>query len=143
MEDKISKFGKQLMLSTEEVAGVEIPLSLWNGDSDLPCFCVAGKLLSHNSLRFEALRSTLTTTFNLIRGMDMKMIGRNRILFQFDHHVDRKRVLDNLPWACKKSILILKLEATEENPTKVDLDWCDFHAHIHDFPLGKMNKEIA
>ncbi|KAK4414124.1 hypothetical protein Salat_2825200 [Sesamum alatum] len=38
MEDEISNLGKNLSLSTEEVSGVEIPLGLWHGDSDLPGF---------------------------------------------------------------------------------------------------------
>ncbi|KAK4428769.1 hypothetical protein Salat_1176800 [Sesamum alatum] len=143
MEDEISNMGKNLSLSNEEVSGVEIPLGLWHTDSELPGFCAVGRLLSHKSFHFDSFRSTITTAFNPIRPMDMKMIDGNRILFRFDHQIDRKRVIDNSPWAFDKNLLVIKPVAAEENPMKVDLDWCDFHTHIHDFPLGKMTKEIA
>ncbi|KAK4432371.1 hypothetical protein Salat_0999200 [Sesamum alatum] len=71
------------------------------------------------------------------------MIDGNRVLFRFDHQIDMKRVIDNSPWAFDRNLLVIKPVAVEENPMKVDLDWCDFHTHIHDLPLGKMTKEIA
>ncbi|KAL0374597.1 UNVERIFIED_CONTAM: Caffeic acid 3-O-methyltransferase [Sesamum radiatum] len=77
------------------------------------------------------------------QGMDMKMIEGNRLLFCFNHPVDRKRVLENAPWAYEKSLLVLKAVDSEENPMKADLDWCDFHVQIHDLPLGKMNRDFA
>ncbi|KAL0412097.1 UNVERIFIED_CONTAM: hypothetical protein Slati_3799400 [Sesamum latifolium] len=57
--------------------------------------------------------------------------------------MDRKRVLDNAPWAYEKSLLVLRTVDPDENPLKVGLDWCDFYVHIHNFPLGKMNKDFA
>ncbi|KAK4413967.1 hypothetical protein Salat_2809500 [Sesamum alatum] len=143
MDDEISKLGQLLALSSDEVTGWEILLDLWNSDTNLPGFCVVGRLFSHKSFHFEALRSTLTTTFNSIGGMDMKMIDENHFLVHFDHHVDMKRVLDNSPWAFEKNLIVLQPVATEENPMNVILDWCDFHVLIHDLLLGKMNKEVA
>ncbi|KAL0301822.1 UNVERIFIED_CONTAM: hypothetical protein Sradi_6459000 [Sesamum radiatum] len=143
MDDEFAKLEKQLSLSTEEENGVVISLNLWHSDSDLQGFCAVGRLLSHKSFHFDALRSTLIAAFNPIRGMDMRLIDGNRILFCFNHQVDRKRVMDNAPWAYEKSLLVLKAVESDENPMKTDLDWCDFHAHIHDLPLGKMNKDFA
>ncbi|KAL0408432.1 UNVERIFIED_CONTAM: hypothetical protein Sradi_1777600 [Sesamum radiatum] len=143
MDDEIARLGKNLSLSTEEENGVVMPLDVWHSDSDIQVFCVAGKILSHKSLNFEAMQSTLTAAFNPIRGMDMKMIEGNRLLFCFNHPVDRKRVLENAPWAYEKSLLVLKAVDSEENPMKADLDWCDFHVQIHDLPLGKMNRDFA
>ncbi|KAK4438883.1 hypothetical protein Salat_0222900 [Sesamum alatum] len=143
MDDELLKLGQNLSLSYVEVTRVEIPLDLWNSDTDLPGFCVVGRLLSHKSFHFEALRSTLTTAFNPIRGMDMKMIDGNHFLVRIDHHVDRKRVLDNSPWAFEKNLIVLQPVATEENPMNVILGWCNFHVLIHDLSLGKMNKEVA
>ncbi|KAL0399532.1 UNVERIFIED_CONTAM: hypothetical protein Sradi_2296500 [Sesamum radiatum] len=37
---------------------------------------------------------------------------------------------------------VLSTDAAED-PVCVDLNWCDFHIHIHGLPLGKMTKEIA
>ncbi|KAL0449474.1 UNVERIFIED_CONTAM: hypothetical protein Slati_1503800 [Sesamum latifolium] len=143
MDDEIAKLGKILSLSTEEENGVVMPSDLWHSESDLQSFCAVGRLLSHKSLNFDALRSTLTASFNPIRGMNMRMIDGNRILFCFNHQVDRKRVLENSHWAYEKSLLVLRAVESDENPMKPDLDWCDFHAHIHDLPLEKMNRDFA
>ncbi|KAL0298088.1 UNVERIFIED_CONTAM: hypothetical protein Scaly_3073100 [Sesamum calycinum] len=31
----------------------------------------------------------------------------------------------------------------DENPMHVDMDWCDFHIHVHDLPLNMMNLGVA
>ncbi|KAL0417526.1 UNVERIFIED_CONTAM: hypothetical protein Sradi_1166100 [Sesamum radiatum] len=33
--------------------------------------------------------------------------------------------------------------AANENPQEVNLDWADFHTHVHGLPLSKMSKEMA
>ncbi|KAL0385613.1 UNVERIFIED_CONTAM: hypothetical protein Sradi_2955600 [Sesamum radiatum] len=143
MDDEISNLGKKLTLSSEKGNAVVIPLGLWDGETDPEGFCLVERLLSRKSFNFEALHTTLSTAFNPIRGMTVKLIEDNHLLFIFNHQIDRKRVLENAPWAYEKNLLVLNMVGEEENPMKVDLDWCDFHVHIHDLPLGKMNKEMA
>ncbi|KAL0295205.1 UNVERIFIED_CONTAM: LINE-1 retrotransposable element O protein [Sesamum radiatum] len=53
------------------------------------------------------------------------------------------RVLGRYPWAYEKNWLVLAPVKASDDPNLVDLDWCDFHIHIHGLPLGKMTKEIA
>ncbi|KAK4434848.1 hypothetical protein Salat_0647700 [Sesamum alatum] len=66
-----------------------------------------------------------------------------RLISHKSFHLNAKRVLENSPWAYEKGLLVLKLVSLEENPMQVDLDWCDFHVHIHHLPLGKMTKDIG
>ncbi|KAK4433454.1 hypothetical protein Salat_1107700 [Sesamum alatum] len=106
-------------------------------------FCVVGRLLSNKGFHFDSLRSTILQSFNPLKGADVKLIGDNRWLFRFNHHLDQRRVLENYPWAFDKHLLILHSVDAEENPATVDLEWCEFHVHVHDLPLGKMTREMA
>ncbi|KAL0458286.1 UNVERIFIED_CONTAM: hypothetical protein Slati_0455800 [Sesamum latifolium] len=58
-----------------------------------------------------------------------------------DH--SRQRVLSSCPWAYEKSLLVLAHVELSENPSVIDLDWCEFYIHIHGLPVGKMTKEVA
>ncbi|KAL0434897.1 UNVERIFIED_CONTAM: hypothetical protein Sradi_0197600 [Sesamum radiatum] len=42
-----------------------------------------------------------------------------------------------------ENLVILAPVDNDDDPNLVDLNWCDFHVHIHGLPLGKMTKEIA
>ena len=55
----------------------------------------------------------------------------------------QRRVIDHCPSAFDKTLLVLALVEANEDPNLVDLNFCDFHIHIHDLLLGKMTKDIA
>ncbi|KAL0396908.1 UNVERIFIED_CONTAM: putative mitochondrial protein [Sesamum calycinum] len=57
--------------------------------------------------------------------------------------VDRNRVVDGCPWSFEKNLLVLSPIAANENPQEVNLDWAEFHTHVHGLPLSKMSKEMA
>ncbi|KAL0307377.1 UNVERIFIED_CONTAM: putative mitochondrial protein [Sesamum calycinum] len=42
-----------------------------------------------------------------------------------------------------KNVLVLSCIGENENPMQVDLNWCEFHVHVNDLPLSKMNLGIA
>ncbi|KAL0285142.1 UNVERIFIED_CONTAM: putative mitochondrial protein, partial [Sesamum angustifolium] len=45
--------------------------------------------------------------------------------------------------AYDKQLLVLAPVKAVDDPNLVDLNWCEFHIHVHGLPLGKMNKEIV
>ncbi|KAL0362154.1 UNVERIFIED_CONTAM: hypothetical protein Scaly_1170600 [Sesamum calycinum] len=81
--------------------------------------------------------------FNLVRGVDFKLIERKHFLLKFFYTLDRDRVLGRCPWAYDKNLLVLAPVDTTEDPNIVDLNWCKFHINIHGLLLGKMTKGIA
>ncbi|KAL0437567.1 UNVERIFIED_CONTAM: hypothetical protein Sradi_0464600 [Sesamum radiatum] len=143
MDDKIAKFDRAVSLSAEEESGAVIHLGLWHSESEPAGFCLVDRLLSHRSIHFDAMRTTLEVAFNPIRGMETKLIEDNRILFRFHHKLDRQRVFDNAPWAYEKNLLVLGMVHEHDSPKRINLDWCEFHVLVHDLPIGKMTKDMA
>ncbi|KAK4433394.1 hypothetical protein Salat_1101700 [Sesamum alatum] len=98
---------------------------------------------SPRQIHTEALKSTLASSFNPVKGMDFRMIDGNRFLHKFHHTIDRDRVVEGAPLALNKNLLVLHLVGENENPVTVNLDHCDFYIHVYNLPVGKMTKEMA
>ncbi|KAL0297736.1 UNVERIFIED_CONTAM: hypothetical protein Sradi_6825700 [Sesamum radiatum] len=45
--------------------------------------------------------------------------------------------------AFDKYLIVLAPVETEDDPNLIDLNWCEFHVHIHSLPLEKMTQDIA
>ncbi|KAL0412613.1 UNVERIFIED_CONTAM: hypothetical protein Sradi_1463000 [Sesamum radiatum] len=143
MEPDLSRLGSSLSLTEEEESGLNFPSGLWHADPTSKGFFLVGRLLTSKSFHPEALHTTLKTAFNPVRGMDFKLLDGERFLLKFFHELDRNRVLERCPWAFDKNLVVLAPVEAEDEPTQINLDWCQFHIHIHGLPLGKMTPEIA
>ncbi|KAK4438325.1 hypothetical protein Salat_0166800 [Sesamum alatum] len=75
--------------------------------------------------------------------MEVQQLGGGRFLLQFNHFIDRNRALEGCPWSFEKNIIILNEIREHENPLRVNLDWCDFHVHVHELPLSMINLGVA
>ncbi|KAL0446259.1 UNVERIFIED_CONTAM: hypothetical protein Slati_1753800 [Sesamum latifolium] len=75
--------------------------------------------------------------------MDFELIESNCFLLKFSHRLDRDRVLARRPWAYDKNLLVLASVEAEDNPSTIDMDWCEFHIHIHGLPLGKITRDVC
>ncbi|KAL0422180.1 UNVERIFIED_CONTAM: hypothetical protein Slati_3240900 [Sesamum latifolium] len=75
--------------------------------------------------------------------MEISFIDNGRFLLRFFHTLDRDRVLESGPWAFEKNLIVLAKVSEADDPSEVELNWCDFHVRIHGLPLGKMTSEIA
>ncbi|KAK4422753.1 hypothetical protein Salat_1857800 [Sesamum alatum] len=82
-------------------------------------------------------------SFNPVKGMDLRPLDNNKFLLRFNHVIDRNRVMDRCPWAYEKYILILAVVNEAENPSTIDLNWCDFHIQVHGIPHGKITRDMA
>ncbi|KAL0454591.1 UNVERIFIED_CONTAM: hypothetical protein Slati_0798300 [Sesamum latifolium] len=143
MASDLERLGSILSLMEEEDSGFLFPTGLWHAESLTQGFYVVGRLLASKSFHPDALHSTLKSTFNPGKGMEFKMIEGERFLLRFFHGLDRRRVLERSPWAYDKNLVILAPVEASDNPSEIDLNWCDFHIHIHGLPLGKMTKELC
>ncbi|KAL0411140.1 UNVERIFIED_CONTAM: hypothetical protein Slati_3703700 [Sesamum latifolium] len=143
MEPDLDKLERVLKLTDKEDTGSVIPMGLWQNDNENEGYYVVGRILSHKSIHADALRTTLTTAFNPVKGMDFKILPQQRFLLKFYHTVDRQRVMEGCPWAFDKNLIVLKEITADDNPAQMDLNWCDFHVHAHDLPISKMTRPIA
>ncbi|KAL0456588.1 UNVERIFIED_CONTAM: hypothetical protein Slati_0998000 [Sesamum latifolium] len=55
----------------------------------------------------------------------------------------RDRALNGGPWIFDKNLIILNYANPDKNPLEVDLNWCQFHVHIHGLPLWIMTRAMA
>ncbi|KAL0458904.1 UNVERIFIED_CONTAM: hypothetical protein Slati_0517600 [Sesamum latifolium] len=139
----LARLGAALTLTEEEDSGYVMPAGIWHTDSSTPSYFVVGRLLASKPFNPDALHSTLKLAFNPLCGMDFKLIENERFLIKFSHRLDWDRVLDCCRWAYDKNLLVLALVEAVDNPSTVDLDWSDFHVHIHGLPLGKMTRDVC
>ncbi|KAL0436252.1 UNVERIFIED_CONTAM: hypothetical protein Sradi_0333100 [Sesamum radiatum] len=143
MASDLDRLGAALTLTEEEDDGWLLPTGLWHSDAPSQGFFIVGRLLAAKPFNPDALHNTLKLAFTPLRGMEFKLIENDRFLLKFSHKLDRDRVLARCPWAFDRNLLVLAPADSVENPSNVNLDWCEFHVHIHGLPLGKMTRDIC
>ncbi|KAL0322780.1 UNVERIFIED_CONTAM: Vacuolar protein sorting-associated protein [Sesamum angustifolium] len=125
--------------------GIVIPSSSSNqhsgtGSNDL---LVVGRLLSHRSSNFEALKNSLMALLQPVKGMSVWRISEERFCLKFNHRLDLLRALEGRPWAFDKNLIILEQVGNNDRPEEVCLDWCPFTVFVHDLPLTRQTRDIA
>ncbi|KAK4433258.1 hypothetical protein Salat_1088100 [Sesamum alatum] len=143
MADELINLDKALSFTEDENQSIILPPELGKVDAAQQGFYLVGKILGKRSFNFEAFKNTMLNVFKPGRGLDIQLIEEGRILFHFIHILDRRRVMESRPWAFDKNLLVLRTIEADDNPLRIDLNWSDFHIHIHDLPLNRMTKEIA
>ncbi|KAL0387845.1 UNVERIFIED_CONTAM: hypothetical protein Sradi_2666300 [Sesamum radiatum] len=143
MAGELNNLNKALRFFEDEQQSIMMPLGMWHGEIEPQGFYLVGKLLGRRSFNFEAFKNTMFNSFNPGRGLEFRLIEDGRILFKFEHTLDRRRVLEGELWAFEKNLLILRSIEENDNPARVELTWTCFHVHDHDLPLSRMTKEIA
>ncbi|KAK4421445.1 hypothetical protein Salat_2095100 [Sesamum alatum] len=143
MASDLVRLGASLLLMEEEESRLVFPMGIWHVKPMAHGFFVVGRLVASKSFHPEALHTTLKVAFNPVKGMEFKMIEGERFFLKFFHSLDRERVLNHCLWAYDKKLLVLAPVDASEDPNLVELNFCEFHVHIHGLPLGKMTKEVA
>ncbi|KAK4412627.1 hypothetical protein Salat_2909800 [Sesamum alatum] len=143
MTDDLYNLGKALPYSDDEQRSIILPLGIWDGDVEPQGFFLVGKLPGRRHFNFEAFKATMSNSFNPGRGLEIRLIEEGRLLFKFNHILDRRRVLDSGPWSFEKHLLVLQPVEDNENPSRIDLNWAEFYIHVHDLPLKRMTKDIT
>ncbi|KAL0449574.1 UNVERIFIED_CONTAM: hypothetical protein Slati_1513800 [Sesamum latifolium] len=143
LEREVERFNRKFCLTEEEDEGGAIDAGLWNNENKTHALCLVGRVLTTKVYKFEALSTSIKGMFNPVKGMECIQLTGGRFLLHFFHAIDRDRALDGCPWSFDRNIIILSMIQTHKTPMQVNLDWCDFHVHVHDLPLSKMNLGIA
>ncbi|KAK4424714.1 hypothetical protein Salat_1665000 [Sesamum alatum] len=137
MESDILQFDSVLSLTEDEAAGVIIPQAALDKGSSAYRLTLVGRLLSHRTVLFHALKGSLVHLIQATRGMVVHKVSESRFCLVFSHQEDLRRVLDLRPWIFDKNLLIFQPLAQSDDPLSVNLDWCPFFVHIHDLPFGQ------
>ncbi|KAL0444689.1 UNVERIFIED_CONTAM: hypothetical protein Slati_2191600 [Sesamum latifolium] len=135
----VDRLKKAWRLTDEEEDEVLFPGGLWRAGGAVHSLCLVGRLLSNRPYRFEALCTSMKGMFLSVKGVEITQLEEGRLLFRFNHIIDKQRVLEGCPWSFEKSILILSAIGEFDSPMSVALDHCDFFRYgggCGGLPLG-------
>ncbi|CAL5395205.1 unnamed protein product [Camellia sinensis] len=105
--------------------------------------CLVGKVLSMRPFNSDALRTTMESVWNPSKGMRTKVINKNLFLFQFNHIIDKRRVLYNGPWSFDKHLLLLKEVTDSWQPLHITFSTATFWVQVYDLPLISMTRAVG
>ncbi|KAK4434172.1 hypothetical protein Salat_0579900 [Sesamum alatum] len=143
MDGDILRMGSMLSLREDEVTGVIIPETAWSRAEANYQLTLVGRLLSHRSGNFEALRNLLQNLIRPVRGMLCNMISEDRFCLVFNHQEDLRRALAMRPWTFDRNLILLQRVAPGEDPTTISLDWSPFFVNIHDLCYGQRSLDVV
>ncbi|KAL3812455.1 hypothetical protein ACJIZ3_013723 [Penstemon smallii] len=115
----------------------------WDQQNSSTDLLLVGKILGNKSLNLDTVGTILSKAWCPVNGVTVNQVGEDRLVFSFKHKLDRKRALEGGPWSYEKRLVVLNSVGPEDNPSQVDLNWCDFIIHIKGLPLGKANKNMV
>lgn len=116
------------------------------GDEDQYGFselCLVGKFLTDQSLEFKFIRSRLASIWKPQRGVSIKEIRNGRLLIQFFHKIDLKRVLEGGPWSIGSHPLLVHHLQIGEIPDQVPLNSLPFWVHVYNLPIGSFSEAVG
>lgn len=113
--------GKQMSLFETEAQTINIPGDVWNTAAVNHDLCLVGRLISGKSINLKAFERTMLSGWNVGGRVSMHKLGEDRILVQFSHVAEKKRVLSRSPWAFDKNMVVLRPFLAHENPAKSPL----------------------
>lgn len=143
MERAIDELGKKLKLKSSEQQRVEIPDGIWSSNTFDHELCLVGRILSRKSVHLASLQRSLLSGWNLIKGVNIQKIGEDRLFLQFNHVVDKRKVLWQGPRAFDKSLVVLCPIAKGQDPMDVNLNECDFYVHAMGVPFTLRHRGMA
>ena len=81
--------------------------------------CLLGKVFSQKHVNVKAMISTLIKAWDVPRRIKGVAIGDNSTLFQFPTEMDKKRVLEGVPWALDHNLMLLAGYDGDVQPSKI------------------------
>ncbi|KAK4438480.1 hypothetical protein Salat_0182300 [Sesamum alatum] len=94
MASDILKLDSILSLTADEVVGMVIPQTVWDKGAGAYRLTLVGRLLSHRTVLFEALKGSLVHLIQATRGMVVHKVSESRFCLIFNHPEDLHRFSD-------------------------------------------------
>lgn len=105
--------------------------------------CLVGRFLTDQFLNFNFTRSRLASIWNPRRGVAIKEIGEQRILIQFFHKMDLKRVVEGGLWSIGNHPLIIHQMKIGKITHNVPLNKILFWVQIYNLPMGSFIESVG
>ena len=144
MADVMEDLSKRLTIADEDDENTVVMQSSQLTETTAKAeLCLVGQLLTKRPFNTEAMRSTLLSLWKPTKGMQFYVIGDNTFLFQFNHVVDKRRVLLHAPWSFDKSLVLLQDFDPLLQLSGLTFTYSSFWVHVYNLPLVSMTKEVG
>lgn len=134
---------ENLNLSVEEDDELIINDEVDGGQEGNIELCLVGRFITDQTLNFNFVRSRLASIWKPRRGVSIKEIGDQRMLIQFFHRLDLKRVTEGGPWSIGSHPLIIHQLKVGELPHSVPLNRLPFWVQIYNLPVGLFTESVG
>lgn len=142
-DELVEKMSQLLHLTKEESNGVEAPLEAWTTTNENFALFLVGRTLSKRPIHLESFKQLMSNSWRLMHGMEVRKINDDRLLFQFNHELDKKRVLVDGPWSFEKNLILLAPIEDGVDPMSVSLNSVSFHVLVSGISIGMMHRAMA
>ncbi|KAL8125389.1 hypothetical protein AgCh_012905 [Apium graveolens] len=147
--DQQSKYMKEIEdkyaamnMNDEENNGVEYEEEIEETESLDTRWSLVGRLLVDVPMDFNAMQNTLAGLWRPGKGLYVKELGPNRYLFQFNHELDVKRVMEGSPWTFNRALLVFERLQAGVNPLSIQLNHVDIWVQVHDLQAGFRSERV-
>ncbi|XP_019186010.1 PREDICTED: uncharacterized protein LOC109180754 [Ipomoea nil] len=103
---------------------------------------VVGRLLTDRNFKSEMMKRVLVSAWRPLMGIEVADVHPNLFLFTFFDEADRRRVLEEGPWAYENATLICQSLVGDEHPTQVILNSVDLWVQVFDLPIGYRTEKV-
>ena len=105
--------------------------------------CLVGKVWADKIVNKEAFKSVLSTIWRTAWGVKFKDFKDNVWLFEFSDQIDKRRVMDGMPWSFDRQNLVLNEFDGSIPLSQLEFNRFPFWIQVHDMPLICMNKSVG
>ncbi|KAJ8767776.1 hypothetical protein K2173_020716 [Erythroxylum novogranatense] len=146
-EDRLVQEMYQRLNLEEEERVLEYAAAPATGEQNQPNkiwqHCVVGRLLTEKSINFMVFKQVMASVWRPVKGLLVKELGNNVFVFQFFHHLDVERVLNDGPWNYQQNPLLLHVLQPHENPRQIELVKLVLWVQLHNVPHGFVSEKVA
>ncbi|KAI8010966.1 Uncharacterized protein LOK49_LG06G02403 [Camellia lanceoleosa] len=143
MEASLDDLINKMALTKEEEEMVVVGEDHLKPAEEKSWLCLVGTVFTTRPFNSDALRSTMESVWNPSKGMRTRVINKNLFLFQFNHIIDKRRVLHNGPWSFDKHLILLKEVTDSWQPSQIVFSTAAFWVHVFDLPLISMTRAVG
>ncbi|KAI7997926.1 Uncharacterized protein LOK49_LG10G02002 [Camellia lanceoleosa] len=143
METLLDDLITKMALTDEEEEAVVVGDDHLKSAEEKSWLCLVEKVLTMRPFNSEALRTTMESVWNPSKGMQTKVINKNLFFFQFNHIIDKMRVLHNGPWSFDKNIILLKEVTDSWQLSQIVFSTAVFWVQVYDLPLISMTRAVG
>ena len=127
---------KKLSLLDKEEAGIACPKK-----TEPDSFTLAAKFLTKRVVNVESVACTFRPLWRLEKDVQIKDMGDNILLFNFEDECDLGRVLEHEPWTYDKRLVVFEKVTANVPISSLAFQFTTFWIQIHDLPVQCLNQE--